>query len=101
MEKSSEAGAKHLVTSTFKPRYDGWRRFEKAFPEVAKNLKPLYFKQGEKISNAWYLPRKIKEKHMFRVKEECSKYGLPFATCREGLGINTSKSCDGSHLINY
>lgn len=101
VEKASEAGAKHLVTSTFKVKYDGWRRFEKAFPEVAKNLKPLYFEQGEKIGRSWYLPREIREKFMLMIKDECSKYGLPFATCREGLRINTSKSCDGSHLINY
>ena len=99
VKKASEAGVKHIVTSTFKPRYDGWRRFEKAFPETARNLKPLYFKQGEKISNAWYLPREIRKNLMLKVKEECSKYGIPFATCREGFGINTSKSCDGSHLI--
>jgi len=99
--RASEAGVKHIVTSTFKPRYNGWRRFEKAFPETAKSLKPLYFKEGEKIDNARYLPREIRENLMLRVKEECSKYGIPFATCREGFGMNTSKSCDGSHLIRH
>ena len=101
VKKANDARVKHIVTSTFKPRYDGWRRFERAFPEVAKNLKPLYFKQGEKISNAWYLPREIRESLMLKVRKECLKYDIPFATCREGLGMNTSKSCDGSHLIRY
>ena len=101
VEKANNVGVKHLVTSTFKPRYDGWKRFEKAFPETAKNLEPLYFKQGEKISNAWYLPREIRENLMLKVKKECSKHDIPFETCREGLGMNTSKSCDGSHLVKY
>jgi DNA repair photolyase len=98
VKKAKEAGAKHVVASTFKPRYDGWRRYEKAFPQIAKKSKPLYFKEGERINNAWYLPYEIRKKILGMVRKECAKYNIPFSTCREGIN-GTAKSCDGSHLI--
>jgi len=48
----------------------GSQIFFQVFPAT---LKPLYFKQGEKINNARYLPREIRENLMLRVKKECSK----------------------------
>jgi DNA repair photolyase len=99
VKEAKKAGAKHIVTSTFKPKYDGWKRFQKAFPENAENLKSLYFKEGERIGNAWYLPIEIRRNLMSRVKKECLKYNITFATCREGFEMNVSETCDGSHLI--
>jgi hypothetical protein len=64
-------------------------------------LKPLYFEKGEKIKNSFYLPKEIRRKLIEKVFKACQKYKISFATCREGfLDLKTSKSCDGSHLIN-
>jgi len=94
------AGAQHVTASTFKPRIDGWKRMEKAFPEACAKLKPLYFEEGERIGRSFYLPRPLRFKLMKSIAEECAKVGFTFATCREGFPeLNTSQTCDGSHLI--
>jgi DNA repair photolyase len=100
VKKAKEVKIKHIVASTFKMKFDSLKRFEKAFPKEAKKLMPLYFKEGQKIKNSWYLPKSLREKLIKRVKKICQKYQIPFASCREGfLKFQTSKSCDGSHLI--
>ncbi len=100
IREAKRAGAEHVVTSTFKPRIDGWKRFEKAFPEVARKLKEIYFKKGEKIGNSWYLPAGMRREIIESVKKICEKYSLSFASCREGFqDLNTASSCDGSYLI--
>lgn len=100
LRNAKEAGVSHIVSSTFKPRLDSWERFKGAFPEIAERLRPLYFKSGERINNSWYLPEGLRRELMSKVKRECSKLNISFATCREGFPeMHTSKSCDGSHLI--
>ncbi|MDI6806662.1 MAG: radical SAM protein [Candidatus Aenigmarchaeota archaeon] len=100
LKSVAEIGVKHIVSSTYKARFDSWNRMYKVFPEVMEKLKDLYFRQGEKISNSYYLPTSIRFKLMKKVKESCDKFGLTFACCREGfIELNTPKSCDGSHLI--
>ena len=98
--KIAETGALHLVSSTYKPRSDNWKRFKNAFPEVAIKLSHYYFEQGERHHNSWYLPRNIRLNLVKKIKESCTQYGLSFATCREGFeNLHTAKSCDGSHLV--
>jgi DNA repair photolyase len=100
VKRAKEVGARHIVSSTFKPRFDSWKRFEKIFPKIAQKLKPLYFEKGEKIKNSFYLPKEMRRELMEKVFKASQKYKISFATCREGfLDLKTSKSCDGSHLI--
>ena len=99
VEAAAATGAKHVTSSTFKPRPDGWRRTKRAFPELAAQLAPLYFKRGERHHNSWYLPRELRFRLMAEVKGACATHGLTFASCREGLReLSTGASCDGSHL---
>ncbi|RLG03425.1 MAG: radical SAM protein, partial [Thaumarchaeota archaeon] len=96
-----DAGALHVTSSTFKPRWDSWRRMEEAFPRICEKLKPLYFEEGERIGRSYYLPKPFRFKLMSRVAEESRKLGLTFACCREGfIELNSGGSCDGSHLIS-
>jgi DNA repair photolyase len=100
VKKAKEIGIQHIVASTFKPRLDSWKRFERVFPKIAQKLRTLYFERGEKVKNSFYLPKGMRRKLMERVFEVCQKYQISFATCREGFfDLKTSKSCDGSHLI--
>ena len=100
VKRVKEAGVLHIVASTFKPRFDSWKRLERTFPKVAKKLCSLYFEKGQKIKNSFYLPQQMRRELMEKVFEICQKYQIPFSTCREGfLNLKTSKSCDGSHLI--
>ncbi len=100
VKKAKEVGVLHIVGSTFKPRVDSWKRFEKVFPKIAKKLKPLYFERGEKIKNSWYLPEELRRELMEKIFSVCQKFKISFATCREGFfDLKSAKSCDGSHLI--
>jgi len=101
VKEAAKIGIKHIVASTFKPRYDSWKRFERVFPKIVKKLKPLYFEKGEKIKNSFYLPRDLRKNLMEKVFNACQKYKISFATCREGfLKLKNAQSCDGSHLIS-
>ncbi|MEM2507853.1 MAG: radical SAM protein [Candidatus Hadarchaeales archaeon] len=93
-----EAGAKHVTSSTFKPRPDSWSRFSLAFPEEAKNLHAYFFEHGWKHHNARYLPRKLRKSLMERVEKICVEEGVTFASCREGFSFK-APTCDGSHLL--
>lgn len=100
LKETRDAGVKHVVSSTFKPRYDSWKRIMQAFPELEESLKKLYIVEGGRIGGSLYLARDLRFKIMLKVAEECSMIGLSFATCREGfLELHTSPTCDGSHLI--
>lgn len=100
VEAAAEAGTKHVTSSTFKPRPDSWKRFSMIFPDVAERLWPLYFKNGEKHHNSWYLSRPLRRQLMEKVAESCRRNKLTFACCREGFpSLHTARSCDGSHLI--
>lgn len=96
--KASEAGASHVVSSTFKPRPDCWKRFENAFPDIANDLSPLYFNKGERHQGSRYLPREHRLSLLKDVQTEALEHGMSFGVCREGLNLNTAKSCDGSHM---
>ena len=96
----AEAGALHIVSSTFKPKFDSWRRFEKRFPAISRKLYKYYFKLGEKVGASRYLPSSIRRQLMEKVRKIAVKHGLTFATCREGFSeLHLAPSCDGSHLV--
>ena len=95
----AEIGVKHITASTYKVKADNWQRLNLAMPKTAEKLKPLYFEKGEKIGRYTYLPKDLRLKLMESLAKQTKKYGLKFATCREGLkGLNTA-TCDGSWLI--
>ncbi len=97
---AASAGIMHVTASTFKPRWDSWLRLKKLFPRETDKLKHLYFKEGLKKSNSWYLPERIRKDIILKIKHICDELMLTFASCREGFGeYTTALSCDGSHLI--
>jgi DNA repair photolyase len=93
-------GVRHVTSSTFKVRPDGWRRFSKALPRVAAELKPLYFENGVRRAGYRYLPEGLRLALMQRLGELVRKHGMKFGTCREGLSHLNTAVCDGSWLLN-
>ncbi len=90
----------HVVTSTLKLRRDSFKRL---FSVLAENLKDvayrkMYFIEGEKIGNTYYLKRELREKILRKVEEKCKELGLSCAFCREGFRFEAG-SCDGQHLL--
>jgi DNA repair photolyase len=98
VETVADLGVQHITSSSYKVKPDNWKRFSKAFPEVAEKLQPLYFEKGERVGCSTYLPRKLRFDLMKKVQELAEKNNLKFGCCREGLGLN-SAVCDGSWTI--
>jgi ferredoxin-thioredoxin reductase catalytic subunit len=68
-------------------------------PKTAEKLKPLYFEKGEKIGRYVYMPKNVRLRLMEGLARLAKKYGVKFATCREGLKDLNTATCDGSWLI--
>ncbi len=99
VEAVAHIGVRHITASTYKVKADNWQRLSLAMPKTTEKLKPLYFEKGEKIGWYIYMPKTVRLKLMEGLARLAKKYGLKFATCREGLkGLNTA-TCDGSWLI--
>ncbi|MEM0008154.1 MAG: radical SAM protein [Candidatus Bathyarchaeia archaeon] len=97
----AEIGVRHITASTYKVKADNWQRLSLTMPKTAEKLKPLYFEKGEKLGRYTYLPKTLRLKLMENLASLAKKYGVKFATCREGLkGLNTA-TCDGTWLIKY
>jgi len=99
IKKLASIGVPHVTCSTYKAKYDNWKRFTQTFPALAKSLKPLYFERGERIGRSFYLPEEMRRKIVKNVKELAEDKGLKFSSCREGLPQLNSATCDGSWLI--
>ncbi len=96
VQASKEAGAKQIITSTFKSRTDSLQRMIKAFPELNKLWHELYLEKGEKLNNYYYLPFSLRKKIIEKVRKTALKEKLSFSSCREGLGQQNTGPCDGS-----
>lgn len=94
VEELAKIGVKSITSSTFKARQRALNRVVNVFPKVKE-----FYENGEKFGRTIYLQRKLREQLMKRVKENAEKFGMEFAVCREGLNLNSAKSCDGQHLI--
>ncbi len=101
--KLYDAGARFIVTSTFKARPDSMARF-KSMGGAGLRLYKLYRESGVKVGGYLYLPKKAREEMLRPVIEEAARLGMEYATCREGLTGRewfNAGSCDGSHLIPF
>ncbi|QOJ79388.1 radical SAM protein [Infirmifilum lucidum] len=100
IEAAASAGAKHIVSSTYKVKPDNLRRVTEAFPELIPRIRELYLERGERLHGYLYADSSYRVSVMRLVKEVAKRNSLTFATCREGLAIlNTpGVNCDGTHL---
>jgi len=97
-----DAGALHVVTSTYKVKLDNLARMSASFPDLASKWRKLYFREGERMYGYRYLKKELRMKLLTPVVKEASRLGVTYATCREGLLTKEffdSSSCDGSHLL--
>jgi DNA repair photolyase len=100
LEAAAAAGARFVVTSTFKARPDSLRRVTAAFPELGEKYHRLYRIEGRWMHGYWYLPTTLRASILERVRRHTVRVGMEYATCREGMAhTHTAPTCDGSHLI--
>lgn len=94
-----DAGAQHIVTSTYKARWDSLKRLSQAFRD--ESLTTLYKESGEVLHGSIYLPKAERSRLLQPIITQAGVRKVTVATCREGLGAAFFKapSCDGSHMI--
>lgn len=99
--KIKEHGALHVVTSTYKARWDSLKRLREVFQDSYSKIARLYMERGVYIHGYRYLPEHVRKALLYPVVKYAEYSGLTVATCREGLGSEffRAPSCDGSHLI--
>jgi len=94
------AHVRHVVASTCKVKVDSFNRLAQAFPSAEKNLRSLFWVEGERVGRAIYLARALRRQLLGRVRDVVLAEGATFGVCREGLSeFGTAPTCDGSHLI--
>ncbi len=96
---SSQAGARHITSSTYKARPGNMKKISSAFPEAGEALEIL-FQRGSRMPGSLYLPVDVRRSLMQRVKDNALKVGITFSTCREGFPSDPGINCDGSHLLH-
>lgn len=92
-----QAGASHIISSTYKARSDSLKRICMAFPDDGERLKALYHK--ERNAGSLYLPLEMRKSLMSEVEQRATDAGVTFSTCREGFVPMCGVKCDGSHLV--
>ncbi|MEM2875499.1 MAG: radical SAM protein [Candidatus Bathyarchaeia archaeon] len=96
----TKAGVKHVVSSTYKARFDSFRRLTTAYPKVRDRLYNLYWVEGNRVGGSRLLPENVRRDILNSVKEAVEENGMTFSVCREGLpGYGSGETCDASHLI--
>jgi DNA repair photolyase len=94
-----DAGAQHIVTSTYKAKWDSLGRLSQVFRD--DSLVALYKRNGEVVHGSIYLPRAERARLLQPIMSRGVERGVTVATCRESLGsaFFRAPSCDGSHMI--
>ncbi len=92
-------GVRHITTSTYKVKPDNWNRLSLAMPQIAEKLKPLYFKEGERVGGNILLSRDMRFKMMKSMRDLADANGMKFGCCREGFERLNTAACDGSWLL--
>ncbi|MEM1639103.1 MAG: radical SAM protein [Desulfurococcaceae archaeon] len=98
-----QAGALHIVTSSFKAKMNNLKRLSEYLPrDIANKLISLYREKGTWIHGYLYLNTNTRRSMLQPVITVAREYGITYATCREGLmELFNAPTCDGSHLINF
>lgn len=93
------AGARQIITSTYKVKPDNFKRMVGSFPKYKAIWEKLYLREGEKFGRYLYLPLTYRKQLIEKVRKISLAEGLDFSSCREGLNNLNTKNCDGSSLF--
>ena len=99
IKKLRNAGAKQIITSTYKAKPDNLKRMANLFSEQKKIWHNLYIEKGEKKGRSLYLPYSIRKELIEEVRTAALNEKLKFSSCREGLASLNTAICDGSSFF--
>ena len=88
-----DAGVRHVISSTFKKRWDSAQRFAAALPEAAEATAASF--EPQQIHGYNYLNEHIRRAMLERLRDVAHDYGLAFTCCREGFPELNDTNCDG------
>jgi len=90
----ANVGVRQVTIATVKPVKGFFSSLKQTHPEIYERLNRIY-SDGKWILGYKYLHKEKRLKIMEKLRPIVLKYGLHFASCREGLQYNTTL-CDGS-----
>ena len=73
--QQSQAGARHIVSSTYKARPGNLKRITSAFPDAGVALK-MQFQKGCRASGSLLLPGELRCSLMQKVEDSASRMGV-------------------------
>lgn len=65
------------------------------YPEFYYSLKPFYAANGVWVNNCYELKDDVKRQLHAPIHRACSKYGIPYFTCLDKVGLPATATCDG------
>ncbi len=95
VSEAAEAGAKQITASTMKLVRGVLPPLKAENPELFKTLNNIY-SGSEWVAGYKYLPMGERLKILEPLRAMAQKYGLRFATCREGFPQLNNTVCDGT-----
>jgi len=100
LEAAVTAGARHVVSSTYKIKPDNLARMLSAFPDLEAKFEHIYRDKKNRIQGYIYADKEYRYRTLSTVRDIAHSLGVTFATCREGLYQLNDKgvTCDGTSL---
>jgi len=95
VSKAAEFGVRQITASTMKPVRGFFSALRKVNPDVSERLLKVYA-DGIWIAGYKYLATEERGRIMRRLGSIVLRYGLAFATCREGSPELNTSICDGT-----
>jgi len=95
VSEASRIGVKQITASTLKLVRGVLSTIGRVNPRLSRKLAEIY-SDGEWIGGYKYLNRELRLKILSSLKSITQRYGLEFATCREGFPKLNTTLCDGT-----
>jgi len=92
-------GARQIITSTYKAKPDNYKKMTDAFSEHKAVWDQLYLRRGERLNRYIYLPKKLREELIGKIRKAALEESLNFSSCREGFANLNTVNCDGTSLV--
>ena len=99
IKRIKEAGAKQIITSTYKAKPDNFKKMIRAFGEHKDLWHELYLVKGQRLSGYRYMPKEKRKELIEKVRTAALSQELEFSSCREGFGKLNTAECDGSSFL--
>ncbi len=99
VKELADIGVDQIISSTYKAKPDNFKRVAGVFKDNAEYLRKIYYEENEMVRGIRYAPRELRYRILKNMRDLSTRYGIPFSVCREGLNLNTAKTCDASHLL--